>query len=252
MTWYAAAAIAGSSLVSGYMGSKAAKSAADTTAGATRYAADITKEMYDISRDDLGPYREAGYAALTDINALKPYLTSTFGGEQLAKYLDPSMDFRMKYGGMATERQQNVGQGLISGNTLRALTDYGQNLASTEYGNAFNRFQTDRGNIYSILGNIAGLGSGAVNTGVQASQQTSQNLGTLAIGGAQAQAAGTVGAANAWSNALQGPTNYLQLSSLLGKSPFGTPGTPAGGAGGMGGGTGLTPSQPVSSYFQPG
>lgn len=227
MSWVAAAVV-GSSLISGYMGSKASKDAANKTLEGTKYAADINKEMYDISRQDLAPYREAGYAALTDINALKPHLTSTFGGEQLAKYLDPSMDFRMKYGGMATERQQNVGQGLISGNTLRALTDYGQNLASTEYGNAFNRFQTDRGNIYSILGNIAGLGSGAVNTGVQASQQTAQNLGTLAIGGAQAQAAGTVGSANAWSNALQGPTNYFQLSSLLGRNPFATPGTTPG------------------------
>lgn len=227
MSWVAAAVV-GSSLISGYMGSKAAKSAADTTAGATRYAADVQKEMYDISREDLAPYREAGYSALTDINALKPYLTGQFGGEQLAQYLDPSMAFRMKYGGMATERAQNVGQGLLSGNTLRALEDYGQGLASTEYGNAFNRFQTERGNIYNTLANIAGMGQGAVNTGVGASQQTAQNLGTLAVGGAQAQAAGTVGAANAWSNALQGPANYLQLSSLLGRNPFAMPGATPG------------------------
>lgn len=227
MSWVAAAVV-GSSLISGYMGSKASKDAARMTSDATRYAAELGQQQYEQTREDLGPYREAGYSALTDINALKPYLTSTFGGEQLAKYLDPSMDFRMKYGGMATERQQNVGQGLLSGNTLRALTDYGQNLASTEYGNAFNRFQTDRGNIYNILGNIAGLGQNSVNTGVSAGQQNAQNLGTLAIGGAQAQAAGTVGAANAWSNALQGPTNYLQLSSLLGRNPFAMPGATPG------------------------
>jgi hypothetical protein len=41
----------------------------------------------------------------------------------------------------------NVGGGAISGNTLRSLTDYGQGLASTEYANAFGRFQTDRTNI---------------------------------------------------------------------------------------------------------
>lgn len=254
MSWVAVAVV-GSSLVSGYMGSKAAKDAARMTSDSTRYASDVQKEMYDISREDLAPYREAGYSALTDINALKPYLTGQFGGEQLAQYLDPSMAFRMKYGGMATERAQNVGQGLLSGNTLRALEDYGQGLASTEYGNAFNRFQTERGNIYNTLANIAGMGQGAVNTGAGLSQQTAQNLGTLAVGGAQAQAAGTVGAANAWTNALQGPANYLQLSSLLGRNPFsapGTPGTTGAGAGGMGGGTGLLPSQPASSYFAPG
>jgi hypothetical protein len=35
----------------------------------------------------------------------------------------------------------------ISGNTVRALTEFGQDLASTEYGNAFNRAQ-NRANQY--------------------------------------------------------------------------------------------------------
>ncbi len=220
MSWVAAAVV-GSSLISGYMGSKAAKSAADTTAGATRYASDVQKEMYDLSRADLAPYREIGYESLEDINRLKPYLTGQFSGDQLAQYLDPSMAFRMKYGTQATERLANVSGGAIGGNAMRALQDYGQNLAATEYGNAFNRFQTERGNIYNTLANIAGMGQGAVNTGISAGQQTAQNVGTLAVGGAQAQAAGQVGAANAWTNALQGPANYLQLSALMGRNPFG-------------------------------
>jgi hypothetical protein len=113
-----------------------------------------------------------------------------------------------------------VGGGAISGNTLRSLNEFGQNLASTEYGNAFNRFQTERGNIYNTLANIAGMGQGAVNTGVGMGTTTAQNLGTLAVGGAQAQAAGQIGSANAISNALQGPSNYLQLAALMGKNPF--------------------------------
>lgn len=137
------------------------------------------------------------------------------------------MAFRMKLGTQATERLGNVSGGALSGNTMRALQDFGQNLASTEYGNAFNRFQTERTNIYNTLANMAGMGQGAVNTGISAGQQTAQNVGTLAVGGAQAQAAGQVGAANAWTNALQGPTNYLQLSALMGRNPFaGFGGTP--------------------------
>ena len=224
MTWVAAAVV-GSSLVSGAIGASAANSAAKTTAGATKYAADLQKEMYEQGREDLGPYRELGYTALKDIEQLRPLLTSQFGEQQLAQYLDPSMAFRMKYGTQLGERAANVGGGLISGNTLRALEDYRQGLASTEYGNAFNRFQTDRSNIYNTLANIAGMGQGSVNTGVGLGQQTAQNVGTLAVGGAQAQAAGTVGAANAITNALQGPSNYLQLASLMGKNPFAT--TPA-------------------------
>jgi hypothetical protein len=222
MSWVAAAVI-GSSLISGYTGAKAAKSAADTTAAGTRYAADIQKEMYEQGRQDLAPYREQGYAALKDIEGLKPFLTQSFASQEaLAPYLDPSMAFRMRYGTQATERLANVGQGALSGNTLRGLTEFGQGLASTEYGNAFNRAQTERANIYNTLANIAGMGQGAVNTGVGAGQSTAQSLGQLAVGGAQAQAAGTVGAANAYSQALQGPSNYLQLSALTGRNPFAT------------------------------
>lgn len=215
-----ATAIVASSVITGYTGSQASKKASQLQSDATRYAADLENERYLQSREDLEPFREAGYSALTDINALKPYLTGQFGGEQLAQYLDPSMAFRMKYGGMATERAQNVGQGLLSGNTLRALQDYGQGLASTEFGNAFNRFQTERGNIYNTLANIAGMGQGSVNAGVNLAQQSAANQGALAIGGSQAQASGVIGQANAISNALQGPSNYLQLASLTGKNPF--------------------------------
>jgi len=224
MTWVAAAIVT-SSVITGAMGSKAAKSAAQTTSDATVQAALIQQEMYEQGREDLAPYRESGYTALQDIEGLKPLLTTQFGEEQLAQYLDPSMEFRRKLGEQSTARLLNVGGGAISGNTLRGLEEFGQNLASTEYGNAFNRFQTERGNIYNTLANIAGMGQGAVNTGVGMGTTTAQNLGTLTVGGAQAQAAGQVGAANAWQNALQGPSNYLQLAALMGKNPFAT--TPA-------------------------
>lgn len=224
MTWVAAAVVGGS-VVSGIIGGQAAKDAAKQQAKGMKQAAQIQERMFQQGRSDLAPYREEGYAALEDIAALKPFLTAQFGEDQFAQYLDPSMAFRQKLGTQATERLANVGGGAISGNTLRALQEFGQNLASTEYGNAFNRFQTERGNIYNTLANIAGMGQGAVNTGVGLGQQTAQNLGTLAVGQAQAQAAGTIGQANAYQSALQGPMNYLQLAALTGKNPFAT--TPA-------------------------
>ena len=136
-------------------------------------------------------------------------------GSPFEEYLDPSMAFRMKLGTQATERLANIGGGAISGNTMRALTDYGQNLASTEYGNAFNRFQTERGNIYNTLANIAGMGQGAVNTGVRAGETYSAGQTGLITGGAAAQAAGNVGAANAYSGALGNVGNMAFLSSIM-------------------------------------
>lgn len=243
MSWVAAA-IAGSSLVSGYMGARAAKDAARIQSEAADRAAAQQREMFDIGRADLAPYREQGYAALEDISRLKPYLTQQFTTEEaLSPYLDPSMAFRMKYGTQATERLGNVAGGALSGNTLRSLQEFGQGLASTEYANAFNRAQAERSNIYNTLANIAGMGQGAVNVGVGQGQALGQSLAGLTTGVGAAQAAGTVGAANAYSQALQTPMNYLQLSSLLGRNPFG----PVAQASGIPGGAPTSAGVPYTS-----
>jgi len=214
----------------GYMQGQAAKSAARTQAEAADRAMAQERAMYEQSRDDLGPYRETGYTALKDIERMKPFLTAQFGPEQFGQYLDPSMAFRQRLGTQATERMANVGGGAISGNTLRALTDYGQNLASTEYGNAFNRFQTERGNIYNTLANIAGMGQGAVNTGVNAGQNFAATQTGLLTGQGAAQAAGTVGQANAYGGALGNLGNYAMLNAYMKPSAVTpTPTTPMGG-----------------------
>jgi hypothetical protein len=206
---------AGAGLLGAKMSSDAARGAARTQADAAAAAAANERAMYEQSREDLAPYRETGYTALKDIERMKPLLTAQFGPDQFAQYLDPSMAFRQRLGTQATERMANVGGGAISGNTLRALTDYGQGLASTEYGSAFDRFQADRRNIYNTLANIAGMGQQSVNTGVSAAQNTASQLTGLTTGAGAAQAAGTVGSANAYSGALGNVGNMAFLSSLM-------------------------------------
>lgn len=224
MSWMAAAAImGGTSIVSGLIGSRAAKKAAAQQAAAIREASATQERMFQQGRQDLAPYRDIGYTALKDITAQQPYLTGKFE-DYRDQYLDPSMAFRLGIGEQTTQRAANVGGGAIGGNTLRALQDYSQGLASTEYSNAFNRFQTERGNIYNTLANIAGMGQGAVNTGVAAGQATAQNLGQLAVGAGQAQAAGTIGSANAIAGGLGGVGNASQLYALGQSGFFNRPG----------------------------
>jgi hypothetical protein len=182
------------------------------------------REMYDIAREDLEPYRDTGYTALKDIERMKPFLTGQFGPAQFEQYLDPSMEFRQRLGEQSTARMANVGGGALSGNTLRALTDYGQGLASTEYGNAFNRFQDERTNIYNTLANIAGMGQGAVNTGINRGQSFAGQMTGLTTGQGAALAGGQVGAANAMGGAFQNVGNMAFLQSVM-KKP-----TPTGGA----------------------
>lgn len=235
MTW-GMTAVAGATLVSGYMGSKAAKSAAGTQADAAAYAADVNKEMFDVQNEQFAPYRGAGYQGLNILRSMLPgaytkydesgkaiegtqtgtdYLTRPFGAEDLKTYLDPSMEFRMRYGQEGTNRLANLGGGAISGNTLRALTDYSQNLASTEYGKAFDRKQTDVGNIYNRLASIAGIGQSAQGTTAGLAANTANTLGNLAVGSANAQAAGTIGSTNAITGAVQNLGNTYMLGNLL-------------------------------------
>jgi hypothetical protein len=217
---------AGAGLVGSSMQARAARKAADTQAAAADRAMAQELAMYEQGREDLAPYRELGYTALGDIESRIPYFTSQFGDEQLAQYLDPSMAFRQRLGEQSTARLANVGGGALSGNTMRALNEFGQNLASTEYGNAFNRFQTERGNIYNTLANIAGMGQQSVNTGVQAGQNLAAQQTGLITGQAAAQAAGGVGAANAYSGALGNTGNMAFLSSLMRPQPVAAAATP--------------------------
>jgi hypothetical protein len=212
---------AGAGIVGAGMQASAAKSAARTQAAAADRAMQQEREMYEhFSRR--WPHTANRVHGSQDITKRMPLFTSQFGDEQMAQYLDPSMEFRRKLGEQTTARMLNVGGGAISGNTLRGLEDYGQNLASTEYGNAFNRFQNERTNIYNTLANIAGMGQQAVNTGVTAGQNFAGSQTGLITGQAAAQAAGGVGAANAYSGALGNAGNMMFLNSLLGNRAPGT------------------------------
>ena len=144
------------------------------------------------------------------------YLTHQFNAQDFANNIDPGYAFRLQQGEMANQRAGNVGGGALSGNTLQGLQNYTQDLASTEYGNAFNRYQAQRTNIYNTLAGIAGLGQTAQGQTNQAAQAYGANTANLMTGAANAQAAGTVGAANALSGGIQGAGNAYMLSNIMG------------------------------------
>ena len=218
MPWIVPAAImGGSSILGGLIGSKGAEKGAQTQADAMRESARLQKEMFDIQNAQQKPYREAGYSALSDISNMKPYLTQQFGPEQFAQGVDPGYAFRLAQGQRALQAQQNLGGGLLGGNALAAMQDYTQGQASQEYGNAFNRFQTQRGNIYNTLAGIAGLGQTSLNQTGQQSVQAGQNIGSNIAGAGSAIGAGQVASANALASGLQGAGNAYMLSNILGQ-----------------------------------
>lgn len=218
MTW-GMVAVAGATLVSGTMGANAARDAAAQQAGAADRAAQVQWDIFNKQNEQQAPYREAGYSALKDIAGAKDYLTHQYGPEDFSATLDPSYAWRLKQGQLATENALNRAGGLVGGNALTGLQDYTQGLASTEYGNAFNRYQTQRANIYNTLASIAGLGQTSLGQTTNAGTAAAGNIGQALIGAGTAQAAGTVGAANALGGALQGVGNTYMLSQLLKPAP---------------------------------
>lgn len=126
-------------------------------------------------------------------------LMQPFGAAEFNQYKDPGYNFRLQQGTQGLQNSAAAGSGALSGAALKDLIGYNQDMASTEYGNSFNRYQTQQGNIFSRLSSLANLGeNAAANQGAQGTAlvgqagQAVQNAGT-------ATGAGYVGAANALS-----------------------------------------------------
>ncbi|MGL5720654.1 MAG: hypothetical protein ACRCYP_07710, partial [Alphaproteobacteria bacterium] len=150
---------------------------------------------------------------------------------------DPGYQFRMQQGAEALQNSAAARGNLMGGDTGRALMEYGQNFASNEFQNAFQRYQqnrqfrsgayqdafnrnsAERGNAYNVfnrerdfaanerntrynqLANLAGLGQTA-NTSVGNWGSNAANAaGNFGVMGSNAAAAGTMGQTNAWTNA---------------------------------------------------
>jgi hypothetical protein len=130
--------------------------------------------------------------------------TKPFDVEEFYKYQDPGYAFRVQQGQQALQNSAAAGSGALSGAALKDLLGYNQDMASTEYGNAFNRYQTQQGNIFSRLFSIAGLGqNAAAGVGAQGTQLAG-NAGQFLSNAGTASGSGIVGGANAISN---GATN---------------------------------------------
>jgi len=135
---------------------------------------------------------------------------------------DPGYAFRMAEGQKALERSA-AAKGLgTSGGALRAAGRYSQDMASQEYGNAYNRFNSDRDRRFGRLSSIAGMGQQATNQSSAANQHFGDAAASNITGAGNAQAAGRMGEANAWSGAVSGITGAVgegigSASGLFGK-----------------------------------
>jgi hypothetical protein len=153
-------------------------------------------------------------------------ITKPFGVEEFYNYQDPGYAFRLQQGNQALQNSAAAGSGAMSGAALKDLLGYNQDMASQEYGNAFNRYQTEynrsfdqrnieQGNIFSRLSSIANLGQNAAAGVGQQGTALAGNAGQMLSNAGAAEGAGIVGAGNAIG---QGASNYW-LMRQMGQPP---------------------------------
>lgn len=206
--WVAAATVASAAIQS-----RSASKAANASAAASDRAGDVQREMFERNVELNAPFREAGVNALNKLVPLTEY--QNFGMDQFQA--DPGYGFRMSEGMKALEGSAAARGGLLSGNTLRGIQRYGQDMASQEFQNAFNRYGVERERRLNPLQSLAGVG-----------QTTSQQLG--AAGTQFANTMGNIGMTNAMNQGNAGMARAStygdtinQLSRLYGGRNYGRP-----------------------------
>jgi len=245
---------AAGSIIGGMAGADAAENAANTQAAAADRAAELQYKQFQEQQKSQAPFREAGLSAqnrllsLLGLSPTKPTALKKDAteeekkayDEQLALYntitkspvfnkytkdfgmgdfqQDPGYGFRMSEGLKALDRTAAARGGLLSGSNLKGAQRFGQDLASQEYTNAFNRYQVNRSNQINPLQTFMGSGQSATNVLGSAGQNYANQAGEAYMGAGNARASGYIGSANALSNAFGGVsnafTNYNLMNSL--------------------------------------
>ena len=191
MAWVAVA-VAGSTLVGGYLNSKAQKSAANTAADAQTRAAqlgiDEQRRQFDQVRGLLSPFVTTGQMAMGEQGRILGF----YGPEAQQQVVDqiqqmPAFQSQLKLGENRILANASATGGLRGGNTQAAIGYFAPTLLAQQINDQ-----------YARLGGLTSLGENAAAGVGNAGMQTGNNVTSLlgGIGSAQAGAALANGRAN--------------------------------------------------------
>lgn len=222
---------------------RAAAGVSSATAGANDQ---ITQQLQAILEAN-GPYSEAGQKALQQLQQLYGEggeFSKGFDASSVNVYDDPGYKFRLEQGQKGVEATAAARGSVLSSRAQKEVARFSQGLASTEFGNAFNRafgtYQDSRNARTQALQGLMGAGQTATsqsnaargaagagisnnlmtsaeyqgNTDMNASQYAGNaflnatgQAGDFRTGAAASRAAGAVGSANAWNQGISGAVN---------------------------------------------
>jgi hypothetical protein len=217
-------AILGSAVLGAGAGLYGSSQAAKAQKSAAGQAADTQRAMLERQIELQEPFRQGGMAAQNRLMTLLG-LGGDASAADYGRYgrdfgmsdfeADPGYGFRMSEGMKALERSSAARGGLLSGTTMKGIQRFGQDLASQEYQNAFNRYQVNRAGQLNPLQSLMGAGQTGANVLSGAMGQAGQNIGTAQMGAGAARASGYVGGVNALTGALQSAVpNYMMYNFL--------------------------------------
>lgn len=214
MGWVAAA-VAGSSVIGSVIQGNAAQNAAGQYANAAGQGIQYNQQMYNNVLGQNQPYMNAGQTGLNLYNNLanSGYLTANPTMNDLTQLM-PNYQFGLTQGLGQVNAAQNAGGGYLSGNELQGANQFAQNYAGNALQNAFNNYQVNRSNVVSNVNALTGVGQQANQTVANAAAGTSANVSNTLSSIGNAQAAGTMGQANAYAGGLNNISNYAMLYGM--------------------------------------
>ena len=218
-----AAAVIGSAVIGGGVAMSASSKAAKAQTKAAQDANAAQERMFEKQTQLQEPFRQGGLTAQNEIMQLLGIggdktaagygsLGKSFGTDQFQQ--DPGYAFRQAEGMKALERSAAARGGLMSGSAMKGIQRFGQDLASQEYQNAFNRYQVERAAKLNPLQSLMGSGQSSANVLTGAAGQMGQNEASNIYNAGQARASGYIGQANALNNALGQVTGYAVQAPL--------------------------------------
>jgi hypothetical protein len=253
---FVAIAIGGGALI----GAVGAGFAASTQAGAAGNAASLQsqnaqqalqfqEQQWNTQQKNMAPWLQAGQGAVGQLSNLaqnfQPWNQQFQAPTGATEQNDPGYQFRLQQGNQALQNSAAASGNLLTGGTAKAIQQYGQDYASNEYSNVYNRalgqyqqnyniFEQNQANQFNRLASVAGAGQTAAGQLGQQGQGAANNISNTLLGSGQqignsllnqgaATASGYAGVANA---GIGGLSNLAQLS-MLGPTG-GIPGIPAG------------------------
>lgn len=204
----------GAGLLGAGLQANAAREAAQGIADANISSNQLMARMNEQNRARQEPFYQAGLSALPD------YVTGIRGTEEDRKagragslvrpfamsdyQADPGYGFRMSEGMKALDRSAASRGNLLSGSTLKSAERFGQDMASQEYNNAYNRYVGNQATQRNALAGLTGFAPTASSAMQAGDTAYGSNAANLASNTANAMAGAGATRASSYGNALAG------------------------------------------------